>query len=113
MPRGEGMDRVSNEDEEATLIAANLGVIREYLLGQFEGFELSEDRAIRLDCHKFTVTKPKPLEQYRLKVTWPRLSDGNHTPERNKRRLVAEGVANQMRAAKGEYFQWGSHQGEQ
>lgn len=102
---------MSNED--GARIQANLKVIREYLLGQFEGFELTEDRELRLDCHKFTVTKPKPLEQYRLKVTWPRLSDGNHTPERNRRRLVMEGVANQMRAAKGDYFQWGGNQGEQ
>ena len=103
---------MSNEDEEAR-IPANVEVIREYLLGQFEGFDLTEARRVSLDCYQFTVTKPKPSEQYRLQVAWPRLSDGNHAHKRNKQRLVTESVANQMRAAMGEYFTWGSHQGEQ
>jgi hypothetical protein len=99
---------MSNE-EEKTRIEQNLQVIREYLIGQFKGFELTEDRSISLDCHKFTVTKPKPLDQYRLKVTWPKLSDGNNAPETNKRLLVTDGVANKMRAtSKGEYFTWGN-----
>ena len=66
---------MSNEAEDA-LVKQNQQVIRDYLIGQFKGFDLTEDRPIRLDCHKFTVTKPKPLEQYRLKVTWQRFQTG-------------------------------------
>jgi hypothetical protein len=76
MPRCERLDSMSNEDAR---IPANVEVIREYLLGQFEGFDLTETRRVSLDCYQFTVTKPKPLEQYRLQVAWPRSTGGMGT----------------------------------
>jgi hypothetical protein len=97
---------MSNEEEE-THVQLNQQVIREYLLAQFVGFQLTQDKPDRPFFHWFTVTNIKSADQYRLKVPWPQLSDRGNTPEKNKRRLVMEDVANQMRAAKGQYFTWG------
>ena len=97
---------MSNENKAR--IEANLEVIREYLIGQFKGFELTDtpDRPI---SHKFTVTKSSD-ERYRLKVSWPQLSDQSNTPERTKQRLVTDDVAGRMKGkSQGEYFWWGKH----
>ena len=94
---------MSNEDEAH--IEANLEVIREYLIGQFKGFGLAEKPDAPLS-YTFTVTKSAD-EQYHLKVYWAQLSDQSHTPERTKKRLVADDVAGRMKGkSQGEYFSW-------
>jgi hypothetical protein len=95
-------------DEEAIRVKQNQQVIREYLIGQFKGFELTDtpDRPL---SHMFTVTKSSE-ERYKLKVSWPQLSDKSNTPERTKQRLVTDDVAGRMKGkSQGEYFSWGKH----
>ena len=96
---------MSNEDKAH--IEATLEVIREYLIGQFKGFELTDtpDRPI---SHTFTVTKSSD-ERYQLKVSWPQLSDQSNTSEWTKQRLVIGDVAGRMKGkSQGEYFSWGT-----
>ena len=89
-------------------IEANLEVIRDYLIGQFKGFEVTEKRDAR-PSYTFTVTKSSD-ERYQVKVSWPQLSDQSNTPERTKQRLVTDDVAGRMKAkSQGEYFSWGKH----
>ena len=98
---------MGNEDEE-TRVKQNQEVIREYLIGQFKGFELTDtpDRPL---SHMFTVTKSSE-EQYKLKVSWPQISDRSNTPVKIKQLLVTHDVASRMRAtSQGEYFAWGKH----
>jgi len=95
-------------NKEAIRVEQNQEVIREYLIGQFKGFELTDtpDRPL---SHTFTVTK-SPEERYKLKVTWPQISDRSNTAERIKQLLVTNNVAARMRAtSQGEYFAWGKH----
>jgi hypothetical protein len=97
---------MSNEDDSH--VEANQLVIREYLIGQFKGFEVTDtpDRPL---SHMFTVTKSSE-ERYRLKVSWPQLSDRSNTPEKTKQRLVTDDVAGRMKGkSQGEYFSWGKH----
>jgi hypothetical protein len=97
---------MSNEDDPH--VEANLEVIREYLRSQFKGFELTEKRDRPLS-HMFTVTKSSD-ERYKLKVSWPQLSDKSNTPERTKQRLVTDDVTGRMKGkSQGEYFSWGKH----
>ena len=97
---------MSNKDE--AYIEANLEVIREYLIDQFKGFELTEKRDAPLS-HTFTVTKSAD-ERYHLRVSWPQLSDESNTPERTEQRLVTDDVAGRMKGkSQGEYFPWGKH----
>ncbi|MEO7863830.1 MAG: hypothetical protein ABIU05_26045 [Nitrospirales bacterium] len=98
---------MGNEDEE-TRVKQNQEVIREYLIGQFKGFELTDtpDRPL---SHMFTVTKSSE-ERYKLKVSWPQISDRSNTPAKIKQLLVTHDVASRMRAtSQGEYFAWGKH----
>lgn len=98
---------MSNPDEDAR-IQANVEVIQGYLLGQFKGFELTDnpDRPI---SHIFTATRSSD-ERYQLKVSWPQLSDISNTPERTKKRLVTDDVAGRMKGkSQGEHFWWGKH----
>ena len=95
-------------NENKAHIESNLEVIREYLIGQFKGFELTDtpDRPI---SHTFTVTKSSD-ERYQLKVSWPQLSDQNNTSDWTKQRLVIGDVAGRMKGkSQGEYFSWGKH----
>ncbi|NWF71817.1 MAG: hypothetical protein HXY51_02060 [Nitrospirae bacterium] len=95
---------MSNENKAD--IEANLEVIREYLVGQFKGFEITEKQD-RPRSYSFTVTKSSD-ERYQVKVSWPQLSDHSHTPESTKRRLVTDDVAGRMKGqSQGEYFSWG------
>ena len=58
-------------------VEANLEVIREYLIGQFKGFELI-DRPDRPSSHTFTVTKSAD-ERYHLrdvKIPFENMHDG-------------------------------------
>ena len=89
-------------------VEANLEVIREYLIGQFKGFELI-DRPDRHSSHTFTVTKSAD-ERYQLKVYWPQLSDQSNTPKKTKQRLVTDDVSGRMKGkSQGEYFLWGKY----
>ena len=86
-------------------IEANLDVIRDYLVGQFKGFEITEKQDPPL-AYSFTATKSSE-EQYQLKVSWPQLSDHSNTPESTQRRLVTDDVAGRMKGqSQGEYFSW-------
>ena len=97
---------MSNEDDPH--VKANLEVIREYLGRQFKGFELTEKGDGPLS-HTFTVEKSSD-ERYKLKVSWPQLSEKSNTPERTKQRLVTDDVAGRMKGkSQGEYFWWGKH----
>jgi hypothetical protein len=98
---------MSNKDEEDR-IQANVEVIQGYLLSQFKGFELT-DKPDRPISHIFTATKSAD-EQYRVKVSWPQLSDIRNTPEKTRKRLVTDDVAGRMRGkSQGEHFWWGKH----
>lgn len=95
-------------NEEKAHIEANLEVIREYLIGQFKGFELI-DKSDGAFGHLFTVTKSSD-ERYQLKVSSPQLSDKSNTSERTKERLVTDDVSGRMKGkSQGEYFLWGKH----
>ncbi len=95
---------MSNENNAH--IEANLEVIREYLIGQFKGFELIEKRDRPL-AYTFTVTKSSD-ERYQLKISWPQLADQNNTLESTQQRLVTDDVAGRMKGkSQGEYFSWG------
>jgi len=97
---------MSNEDDPH--VKANLEVIREYLGRQFKGFELTE-KGDGPRSYTFTVTKSSE-ERYKLKVSWPQLSDQSNTPERTKQRLVTDDVAGRMKGkSQGEYFWWGKY----
>jgi len=100
----ERRDRMSHENRAHT--DANLEVIREYLSGQFKGFEIIETP----DCprtYSFIVTRSSD-ERYQVKVSWPQLADYSNTPESTKRRLVTDDVAGRMKGkSQGEYFSWG------
>ena len=97
---------MSNEDNPH--VEANLEVIREYLRSQFKWFELTEKRDAPLS-YTFTVTKSSD-ERYKLKVSWPQLSDKSHTPKKTEQRLVTDDVAGRMKGkSQGEYFSWGIH----
>ena len=97
-----------HNEEEETRIERNLQVIREYLLDQFKGLELSKDKSDRPLCHWFIVTNIKSATQYILQVAWSRLSDRDNSPEYIKRQLAIGDVAKTMRLMKnGKPFMWG------
>ncbi len=88
-------DRMSKEN--TAHIEANLEVVREYLVGQFKGFDIVE-RQDRPLAYSFTVTRSSD-ERYQVKVWEPQLSDIGHTPERTKRRLITDDVAGRMKGS--------------
>jgi hypothetical protein len=88
-----------------THVEKNQEVIREYLIGQFKGFELT-DTPGPPNSHTFIVTKSAD-ERYKLKVSWRQLSDESNTPERTAQSLVTDDVAGRMRGkSQGECFSW-------
>jgi len=92
-------------NEDKAHIDAILEVIREYLVGQFKGFAITDTADLPIS-HMFTMTKSED-ERYRLKVTWPQLSNPSNTPEKTKKRLVIDNVAARMRGkSQGETFWW-------
>jgi hypothetical protein len=98
---------MSNAEEE-TRVRENQQVIRDYLLEQFKGFQLTKAKQDGSLCHWFTVTNFTSYTQYTLKVAGPRLSDSSNTPERVKHLLDLDNVALKMRATKnGEPYSWG------
>jgi len=97
------LDNMSKEN--TAHVDANLEVIREYLMGRFKGFEITEQQD-RPRTYSFTATKSSE-ERYQVKVSWPQLSDCGNTPENTKRRLVTDDVAGRMKGtSQGEYFSW-------
>ena len=98
---------MSKETEDA-FVKENQQVIRDYLIGQFKGFDVT-DTPNRPLSHMFIVTKSSE-EEYRLKVTWRQISDSSNTPEKIKQLLTAHNVAGRMRGkSQGEYFPWGNY----
>ena len=96
---------MSKESEDA-FVKENQHVIRDYLIGKFKGFEVTEAPNPPLS-HTFTVTRSSD-EQYCVKVAWPQISDSRNTPEKIKQLLAAHDVAGRMRGkSQGEYFAWG------
>ena len=94
--------------ENGSHVEANVEVIREYLIREFKGFEVTEKKDVPLS-YMFTVMKSAD-ERYQLKIFWPQLSDKSNTPERTKKRLVTDDVAGRMKGkSQGEYFLWGKH----
>ena len=53
----------------------NLKTTRQYLTKGFQGFMMTEDSSGPGILLKFTMTKSKTYEQFKLQVGWPRLSD--------------------------------------
>jgi hypothetical protein len=96
------------KDPAGTFVEENQQVIRDYLVGQFKGFDVTDSPNPPLS-HMFTVTRSAD-EQYRVKVAWLVISDPGNTPEKLKRRLIAHDVAGRMRGkSQGEYFAWGNY----
>ena len=87
-------------------IAGNLQVIRQYLANAFPGCIMTDDRPSPPTHHSFTMTERATGTRYKLKVAWGKLSDSGNVPEKTMLRLCGDNVAEQMRAAKGEYFYW-------
>ena len=98
---------MSKETEDA-FVKENQQVIRDYLIGKFKGFEVTDTPNTPLS-HMFIVTRSSE-ERYRVQVTWPQISDSSNTPARIKQLLVAHDVAGRMRGkSQGEYFAWGNY----
>ena len=98
---------MSKETEDA-FIKENQQVIRDYLIGKFKGFEVTDTPDPPLS-HMFIVTRSSE-ERYRVKVTWPQISDSSNTPARIEQLLAAHDVAGRMRGkSQGEYFSWGHY----
>jgi hypothetical protein len=98
---------MSKESEDA-FVKENQQVIRDYLIGKFKGFEVTDTPNPPLS-HMFVVTKSSE-ERYSVKVTWPQISDSRNTPARIEQLLVAHDVAGRMRGkSQGEYFSWGNY----
>jgi CheY-like chemotaxis protein len=90
------------------LVKENQQVIRDYLIDQFKGFDIT-DMPNPPILHLFIVTKSSE-ERYGLKVAWTQISDRSNTPATIKQLLVADDVAGRMRAtSQGEHFAWGNH----
>jgi hypothetical protein len=96
------------KDTADAFVKENQQVIRDYLIGKFKGFDVTDMPNPPLS-HLFIVTRSSD-EQYRLKVTWRHLSDSSNTPATLKRLLIAHDVAGRMRGkSQGEYFAWGNY----
>jgi hypothetical protein len=85
-------------------IEENLSVIRHYLRAKFPGCDITEKSAPR-HYHEFIVGTD-PFQSYTLKVTWSRLSQRTHTPERTLFLLHSNHVASWMVRAGQEYYSW-------
>jgi hypothetical protein len=97
-----------SKETEDTFVKENQQVIRDYLIGKFKGFEVTDLPNPPLS-HMFIVTKSSE-EQYRVKVAWLQISDRSNTPAKIKQLLVAHDVAGRMRGkSQGEYFAWGNY----
>ena len=92
--------------DELEQIQHNLEIIREHLLREFAGFNITEDMSDAPICHRLTMTNLATYQQYKLKVGWRRLSDKTSTPERTHSSLVHGDVAHKMRKSKGDYLYW-------
>jgi hypothetical protein len=98
---------MSKESEEA-FVKENQQVIRDYLIGNFKGFEVTDMPNPPLS-HMFIATRSSE-ERYSVKVAWAQISDSSNTPARIEQLLVAHDVAGRMRGkSQGEYFSWGNY----
>jgi hypothetical protein len=98
---------MSKEIEDA-FVKENQQVIRDYLIGKFKGFEVTDTPNPPLS-HMFTATRSSE-ERYSVKVTWPQISDRANTPTKMRQLLAAHDVAGRMRGkSQGEYFAWGNY----
>ena len=98
---------MSKETEDA-FVKENQQVIRDYLIGQFKGFEVTDTPNPPLS-HMFIVTRSSD-ERYSVKVRWPQISDSSTTPAMIKQLLFTHDVAGRMRGkSQGEYFAWGNY----
>ena len=96
------------KETEDAFVKENQQVIRDYLMGKFKGFEVTDTPNPPLS-HMFIVTKSSE-EQYRVKVGWLQISDSSNTPAKMKQLLAAHDVAGRMRGkSQGEYFAWGNY----
>jgi hypothetical protein len=95
------------KETKQTFIEESQQVIRDYLISQFKGFEVTDTPNPPLS-HTFIVTRSAD-EQYRVKVAWRQIADSNNTPAKLKRLLIGHDVAGRMRGkSQGEYFAWGN-----
>jgi hypothetical protein len=93
---------------EQQFIKKNLAVIRAYLKGKFPDCVITEE-SIPNTYHKFIVANAKIVKRYKLKVSWVRLSDRNHPPEKTRVELNRIDVAGSLvlAADRGEgWFYW-------
>ena len=96
------------KETKETFIEENQQVIRDYLVSQFKGFEVTDTPNPPLS-HMFIVTRSSD-ERYRVKVAWRQISDSGNNPAKLKRLLIAHDVAGRMRGkSQGEYFSWGHY----
>jgi hypothetical protein len=65
--------------DELERIQRNLKIIREHLLREFTGVNITEDTSDAPICHKLTLTDPITYLQFRLNVGWRRLTDKTST----------------------------------
>jgi hypothetical protein len=101
------MERMGNHDDE-TPLKISLEVIRGYLKGEFEGFELTRDHQADPLYHCFTMTNDKTGEQHTLKVVCEKLSDSDKSPDKIKGELETDNVAEKMRTTEMRgYTLWG------
>lgn len=96
------------KETEDAFVKENQQVIRDYLMGKFKGFEVTDTPTPPLS-HMFIVTRSSE-ERYSVKVTWAQISDRSNTPAKMKQLLVAHDVAGRMRGkSQGEHFIWGNY----
>ena len=94
---------MSNSAEQENL-EANLNVIRAYLKEYFPNCAIVEDPDLSV-WYNFIVEDRKLYKSYKLKVSGPRLLDGNNTPTKTQAALKHDDVAGgMMRTA--DYFVW-------
>ena len=87
---------------EASLIDANVEVIKNYLKKEFENFAIVY-RADKSLGHIFTVDNGK--KQFKLSIAWPVLTDRSLTHV-SIEQLLKENVAGEMRLHGEDGFQW-------
>ena len=97
-----------SKDTADAFVEENQQVIRDYLIAQFKGFDVTDTPNPPLS-HIFIVTRSSD-EQYRVKVAWLLISDRSNNPAKIRRLLIAHDVAGRMRGkSQGEYFSWGNY----
>jgi hypothetical protein len=99
LKKGEAVMTAMNE---ASLIDANVEVIKNYLKKEFENFAIVY-RAHKSLPHVFTVDNGK--KRFRLFIGWPILADRSFT-QAGIGRLLHENVAGEMRLHGEDGYRW-------